>query len=89
MTRSESLDGAPAISADDLEQEIGTLVPRNTPNVAPTRLAPMPDYVKHREGVPPVGFLSAEGVARDFEAAAKEIEAMGSALVGAGANARR
>jgi hypothetical protein len=44
----------------------------------------MPDYLKHRDGVPAVGFLSAaEAVAGDFEAAAIQIEALGPALVGA------
>jgi hypothetical protein len=43
----------------------------------------LPDYVEHREGVSRVGALSAEAVVRDYEAAAKEIEAMGAELVGA------
>jgi len=44
---------------------------------------PLPDYVEHREGVSRVGALSAEAVVRDYEAAAKEIEAMGAELVSA------
>ena len=44
---------------------------------------PLPDYVEHREGVSRVGALSAEAVVRDYEAAAKEIEAMGAELIGA------
>jgi hypothetical protein len=44
---------------------------------------PMPDYVEHQDGVPRVGLLSAEAVVRDYEAAAKEIEAMGAELIGA------
>ena len=36
-----------------------------------------------REGVPPVGALSAEAVVRDYEAAAQEIESMGAELVDA------
>ena len=43
----------------------------------------MPDYVEHEEGVTRVGALSAEAVVRDYEAAAKEIEAMGTELIGA------
>jgi uncharacterized protein YukE len=43
----------------------------------------MPDYVEHREGVSRVGQLTAEAVVRDYEAAAKEIEAMGAELVSA------
>jgi hypothetical protein len=44
---------------------------------------PMPDYVEHREGVSRVGRLTAEAVVRDYEAAAKEIEAMGNELISA------
>jgi hypothetical protein len=44
---------------------------------------PMPDYVEHREGVSRVGQLTAEAVVRDYEAAAKEIEAMGTELISA------
>jgi len=43
----------------------------------------MPAYVEHQEGVSRVGALSAEAVVRDYEAAAKEIEAMGAELVAA------
>jgi hypothetical protein len=44
---------------------------------------PMPDYVEHREGVSRVGQLTAEAVVRDYEAAAREIEAMGTELISA------
>jgi hypothetical protein len=50
---------------------------------APSPSGPMPDYVEHEEGVPRVGALSAEAVVRDYEAAAKEIEAMGAELINA------
>jgi L-rhamnose isomerase len=43
----------------------------------------MPDYVEHREGVTRVGALTAEAVVRDYEAAAREIEAMGAELISA------
>ena len=43
----------------------------------------MPDYVEHEEGITRVGALSAEAVVRDYEAAAKEIEAMGAELISA------
>jgi hypothetical protein len=43
----------------------------------------LPDYVEHREGVSRVGQLTAEAVVRDYEAAAKEIEAMGAELISA------
>jgi hypothetical protein len=41
----------------------------------------MPDYVKHREGGTEIGRLSAEAVVREYEAAAKAIEAMGGELI--------
>src|SRR5919106_1446521 len=41
---------------------------------------PMPDYVEHREGVNQVGKLSAEAVVREYDAAVKEIEALGAEL---------
>jgi hypothetical protein len=76
----------------DMEREIETEV-RNRPpvqeprpaNVAPPRVdAPavaMPDYVEHRDGATEIGKLSAEAVVREYEAAAKEIEAMGAELI--------
>lgn len=41
----------------------------------------LPEYVEHQDGVPRVGALSAEAVVRDYESAAKEIEAMGAELI--------
>jgi hypothetical protein len=76
----------------DMEREIETEV-RNRPpvheprpaNVAPPRVgAPaqaMPDYVEHRDGATEIGKLSAEAVVHEYEAAAKEIEAMGAELI--------
>ncbi len=52
-------------------------------------LGPMPDYVEHEKGVTRVGALTAEAVVRDYEAAAREIEAMGAELINAAKNARR
>ena len=40
----------------------------------------MLDYVEYQDGV---GALSAEAIAREYEAAAKEIVAMGAELIGA------
>src|SRR5258708_24576782 len=40
----------------------------------------MPDYVEHHEGATEIGKLSAEAVVREYEAAAKEIEALGAEL---------
>ena len=37
----------------------------------------LPDYVTHLDGVSEIGKLSAEAVIREYEAAAREIEAMG------------
>ena len=76
----------------DMEREIEAEV-RNRPpvheprpvNFAPPRVrAPalsMPDYVEHRDGATEIGKLSAEAVVREYEAAAKEIEAMGGELI--------
>jgi hypothetical protein len=75
----------------DLEKEIEAEV-RNSPPIrgqrsiewAPPRVrAPtlaIPDYVEHREGATEIGKLSAEAVVREYESAAKEIEAMGAEL---------
>lgn len=41
----------------------------------------MSDYVEHREGATEIGTLSAEAVAREYEAAAKDIAAMGAELI--------
>ena len=80
--RQEIADGAPSLSPEKLEQEIGYLIPRgHPPNARQARMAPMPDYVEHREGVSQVGSLSAEAVVREYEAAAKEMEAMGAELM--------
>jgi hypothetical protein len=76
----------------DLEKEIEAEV-RNSPPMrgqssiefAPQRVrAPtiaVPDYVEHCEGATEIGKLSAEAVVREYEAAAKDIEAMGAELI--------
>jgi hypothetical protein len=80
--RQDISERAPSLSPEKLEQEIGHLIPRgHTPNARQARMAPMPDYVEHREGVSQVGSLSAEAVVREYEAAAKEMEAMGAELL--------
>jgi hypothetical protein len=61
----------------DVTAALPSLPVTSTPSV------PLPDYVEHREGVSRVGQLTAEAVVRDYEAAAKEIEAMGAELVSA------
>jgi len=75
----------------DLEREIEAEVRNRTsmreprPNLAPARTRTpalaMPEYVEHREGASEIGRLSAEAVVREYEAAAKEIEAMGAELI--------
>lgn len=72
----------------DLEREIEAEV-RNRVSVREPRLPArartpalsMPEYVVHREGASEIGRLSAEAVVREYEAAAKEIEAMGAELI--------
>ena len=56
---------------------------RSLPAIKAAPSGPMPDYVEHEEGVTRVGALSAEAVVRDYEAAAREIEAMGAELISA------
>jgi hypothetical protein len=52
-----------------------TIDPVHTPSA-------LPDWVKHVEGVPRVGELSATAIAVDWEATAKQIETMGKDLMG-------
>ena len=75
----------------DMEREIEAEVRNRPPAHEPRPFAPpkvgspdiaMPDYVEHRDGATEIGKLSAEGVVREYEAAAKEIEAMGVELTG-------
>jgi chromatin segregation and condensation protein Rec8/ScpA/Scc1 (kleisin family) len=80
------------VGVTDLEREIEAEF-RNGPPVReprPVHFAPprvrapalsMPDYVEHREGATEIGKLSAEAVVREYEAAAKDIEAMGAELI--------
>ena len=41
----------------------------------------MPNYVVHRDGATEIGKLSAEAIVREYEVAAKDIEAMGDLLI--------
>ena len=79
MASVERLQRAAALDLAMLEEVVTGSLPaiRNAPS------EPMPDYVKHEEGVTHVGALSAEAVVRDYETAAKEIEAMGQELISA------
>src|SRR5437588_8003780 len=76
----------------DIEREIEGEVrnrppvhePRPVSYVPPRVSAPalqMPDYVEHQDGATEIGKLSAEAVVREYESAAKEIEAMGAELI--------
>jgi len=66
-----------------LEADVSAALPPLPVRAATALPEPLPDYVEHREGVSRVGQLTAEAVVRDYEAAAKEIEAMGSELISA------
>ena len=83
----------PIFDAIDLEREIAEEFRKLPPperEPQPTDFAPpsvrapdlaMPDYVEHRDGATEIGKLSAEAVVREYEAAAKDIEALGVDLV--------
>src|SRR5258705_3941815 len=60
------------------EDVVGSL-----PAIRAARSGPRPDYVEHEEGVTRFGALPAEAVVRDYETAAREIEAMGAELISA------
>ena len=68
--------------AEDIEKEISRIEPRRSePFVQSTPPSPsLPDYVAHREGVSEIGKLSAEAIVKEYEAAAKEIEAVGEVV---------
>jgi hypothetical protein len=72
----ELTNRTPFFSADKAEQDFGTLTPTQQ-----VQFAPMPEYVEQREEVSKPGSLSAEAVAGHYEAAVKEIEAMGAELM--------
>src|SRR5215210_6925109 len=79
-------------NGSDLEGQIEAEV-RNTASMREVRAAvalprtvrastlAMPEYVQHREGATEIGKLSAEAIVREYEAAAKDIEAMGAELI--------
>ena len=86
----EILTRSPLLDADELEGEIGNIIHRTRRGSViravpeshdhPLPKGPMPDYVEHKEGVNQVGKLSAEAVVREYDAAVKEIEALGAEL---------
>jgi len=74
----------------DMEREIEAEVRNRPPVHEPRPVVPprvgspaiaMPDYVEHHDGATEIGKLSAEGVVREYEATAKEIESMGTELL--------
>jgi hypothetical protein len=89
----EILTRSPLLDADDIEGEIGNIIHstrrgsviRTVTNGGdrPLPTGPMPDYVEHKAGVNQVGKLSAEAVIREYDAAVKEIEALGAELADA------
>jgi hypothetical protein len=84
MANIETFPRAKALDLARLEADVKAALPALPIRAAPSvHSEPLPDYVEHREGVTRVGALTAEAVVRDYEAAAKEIEAMGAELVSA------
>ena len=90
MSSTEELLARSSLSNhDDIERDIGDLIQiSHLPSIHivskdnhPLPKGPMPDYVEHREGVNQVGKLSAEVVVREYDAAVKEIEALGAELI--------
>jgi len=79
MASIERIHKAAPLDSAKLEKDVVASLPAI--RVAPS--GAMPDYVEHQEGVTRVGALTAEAVVRDYEAAAKEIEAMGAELISA------
>jgi hypothetical protein len=74
----------------DIERDIEDMVRISKDTLPPVRMVSseehpllqgvMPGYVEHKEGVNQVAKLSAEAVVREFDAAEKEIEALGAEL---------
>jgi hypothetical protein len=65
--------------AAELQKNRNRFVPPSTEVDAPA-LA-MPAYVEHRDGATEIGRLSAEAIVREYEVAAKDIEATGDLLI--------
>jgi hypothetical protein len=91
MSFTEELLASSSLSKpDDIERDIGDLIQFSHPTLPSIRIVPnddhplpkgpMPDYVEHKEGVNQVGKLSAEVIIREYDAAVKEIEALGAEL---------
>jgi len=76
MANVEQFPKIKSLDLAKLEADVAAALP--LPTATSAKSGSLPDYVAHREGVPRAGALSAEAVLRDYEAAAKEIEAMGA-----------
>jgi hypothetical protein len=84
MANIEKFPRGKAVDLARLEADVTAALPTLPGRTVPPALPePLPDYVEHRDGVSRVGQLTAEAVVRDYEAAAKEIEAMGTELISA------
>jgi hypothetical protein len=84
MANIEKFPRTKTLDLAKLEADVTAALPALPIRGAPlVHAEPLPDYVEHREGVSRVGALTAEAVVRDYEAAAKEIEAMGAELISA------
>jgi len=86
----EQTTKSPIFDTIDLEREIEEEFRKHDRESLPSDFAPpsvrapdmaMPDYVEHRDGATEIGRLTAEAVVREYEAAAKDIEALGVELV--------
>jgi hypothetical protein len=82
----EYLARSPRPENGDIERDIGNLIQIGNRSISridtnhPLPKGPMPDYVEHKEGVNRVGKLTAEAIVREYDAAVKEIEALGTEL---------
>ena len=86
MANVEKFPRTKVLDMAKLEADVTAVLPALPVRAAPPPPVPpepLPNYVEHREGVSRVGQLTAEAVVRDYEAAAKEIEAMGAELISA------
>src|SRR5437764_8621783 len=81
MATIERLHRTAPLDLAKLEEDVVGSLPAI--RAAPAPSGPMTDYVEHEVGVTRVGALTAEAVVRDYETAAREIEAMGAELISA------
>ena len=65
-----------------LEDEVQEAVQQRQPHIHSVDYLPrpVPEYVVHRDDVSEIGKLSAEAIVKEYEATAKEIEAMGQTM---------